>query len=561
MLRRNNNYMPDVLDCLANLSNDEVFTPPDVVNKMLDMLPQEVFMSRETTFLDPFTKSGVFLREITKRLLENQVPGYNQTYREMDLITKEAIQDAVRNGRLVLSDRDYETKARAIGDAAIKNHPDAAKYILFEKQLQEALDHILTKQVFGIAITELTAQLARRSLYCSKDAAGRYSVAGAAFGNNKNGNIRFMPMRHSWKNGTCIYCGASAANMDRPNELESHAYEFIHTDRPEETVMGLQFTVICGNPPYQLADGGSKASAKPIYQLFVEQAKRLNPRYMTMIIPARWYTGGKGLDIFRSTMLNDKRVTNLVDFFDSTECFPGVDISGGICYFLWERDREDNCLIESHRASKITTMKRPLLENGEETFIRFNEAMGILHKVRGKNEPLFYNDISSRKPFGLDTATKVYESKTDSDMVQIYAYPKKGYIHRNAVPLHPEWIDKTKVCISYAYGERGEFPYYVIGKPFIAPTGSCCTETYLVVATFDDKDADKADNMISYMATKFFRFLVLLKKNTQHATRGVYSFVPMQDFSKPWTDEELYAKYGLTQDEIDFIESMIKPME
>ena len=500
-------YKPDVLSCLADLSNDEVFTPPDIANKMLDLLPQELFKNKETKILDPACKSGVILREAAKRFIEGE--------------------------------RDQ-----------------------FES-LQECIDWVFHNQIYGIAITELTSLLSRRSVYCSKYPNSPFSITKFE-PDDVQGNILFHRIQHTWEglgeDKKCAWCGASMKEYKRSQDLETHAYEFIHTINPEE-ILDMKFDVICSNPPYQLSDGGSKASAKPIYQLFVEQAKKLNPRYMTMIIPARWYTGGKGLDAFRASMLNDKRVTNLIDFFDSTECFPGVDISGGICYFLWERDREDNCVIESHRASKVTTMKRPLLESGEETFIRFNEAMGILHKVRSKNEPLFYNDISSRKPFGLDTATKVQERKTGFDMVQIYAYPKNGYIKRSDVPLHPEWIDKTKVCISYAYGERGEFPYLVIGKPFIAPAGSCCTETYLVVATFDEGDTDKAKNMISYMTTKFFRFLVLLKKNTQHATRGVYSFVPMQDFSKPWTDAELYKKYELTDEEIEFIESMIRPMD
>lgn len=561
MLRRNNGYVPDILDCLANLSNDEVLTPPKVASAMLDMLPQEVFQSTETTFLDPFTKSGVFLREITKRLLANQVPNYAATSNEIEMLTKEAIQNAVSTGKLDLNDKDYEEKARALGDAAIKNSPKAIYYISFEKDLQAALDHILTKQVFGIAITELTAQLSRRSLYCSKNAAGKYSVAGNAFGNIEEGNIRFVPMKHTWQNGSCIYCGASASNLDRPDEYESHAYEFIHRENLEEIFMGFQFTVVCGNPPYQLSDGGNKASAKPIYHLFVEQAMRLQPRYLSMIIPARWYSGGKGLDNFRANMLNDKRITHLIDYFDSTDCFPGVDISGGVCYFLWERDRKDDCEIVSHLASQVTTMKRALIENNEDTFIRFNEAMSILNKVRSMEEPSFSEYISSRKPFGLDTSTNVFENKNITSAVNVYAYPKNGYIGREQITQHQEWIDKIKVCISYAYGERGDFPYWVIGKPFVAPVGSCCTETYLVIRTFNPKEEYKANNVVSYMNTRFFRFLVLLKKNTQHATKQVYSFVPDQDFSKPWSDDELYKKYHITKEEINFIESLVKPME
>ena len=493
-----NVFHPDVLSCLADLSNDEVFTPPKVAKEMLDMLPQELFRSPDTKFLDPACKSGIFLREITERL-------------------NEGLKDII---------------------------PDP----------QERIDHILHNQVYGIAITQITALLSRRSVYCSKDASGKYSLSHF---DNSDGNIRFKETKHYWENGNCKYCGASKAVQDRGDGKEAYAYEFIH--RSIREIVNMKFDVVISNPPYQLSDGGSKASAKPIYHLFVQQAIKMTPKYLVMIIPSRWFSGGKGLDSFRNDMLKDNRIRHITDYFDSNECFPGVDISGGICYFLWTRDSKGLCEIESKRQKSISIMKRPLLEGNSESFIRFNEAVPIVRKVVNKTGGLFATTISSRKPFGLETNCTIHKKSMSSDDILIYAYPENGYISKYKVSMHREWIDKIKVCVSYAYGERGSFPYQIIGKPFIAPVKSCCTETYLVIRVCDN--IREANNIISYMTTKFFRFLVLLKKNTQHATRNVYEFVPNQDFSKSWTDTELYKKYELTQKEIDFIESMIKPME
>ena len=298
-------YNPDVLNCLANLSNDEVFTPPSLANQVLDLLPQELFASPTTTFLDPVSKSGVFLREIVKRL-----------------------------------DRGLETQM-----------PDR----------QERIEHILHKQVFGIAITELTAHLSRRSVYCSKNADSPFSVCRF---DTVGGNIHYRPLRHTWTNGKCRYCGASQEVYDRGDQAEQYAYQFIHTDKPHTLFNNMKFDVIIGNPPYQLNDGGGTgSSAIPLYHKFIQQAMKLAPRYLSMIIPARWFSGGKGLDEFRESMLSDERISHLVDFFDSTECFPGIDLSGGVCYFLWEREYSGECLVTSIRKNVSSTLKRPLLEN------------------------------------------------------------------------------------------------------------------------------------------------------------------------------------------------------
>ena len=494
-----NSYNPDVLNCIANLSNDEVFTPPSLANQVLDLLPQELFRSPKTKFLDPFTKSGVFLREIVKRLdkgLEGQIP-----------------------------DR------------------------------QSRIDHIMHSQVYGIACTELTALLARRSVYCSKTANGRFAVSRF---DNPEGNIRYEAIQHTWVGGKCRFCGASQSVYDRGTDAEQYAYQFIHTDNPSQLTGNMTFDVIIGNPPYQLADGGNAASAKPLYHLFVQQAIRLSPRYLSMIIPARWYSGGKGLDEFRDLMLNDTRLSYLVDYFDSNDCFPGIDLSGGVCYFLWDQQHSGDCIVRSIINGKESIIQRPLIEKGNDSFIRFNSSISILEKIKQFQESSFIQLVSSRKPFGIATNEKI-DTEKGINGIKIYAYPKNGYIESSKVSANKQSVYKPKVLISYAYGERGSFPYLVIGKPFIGEVNSCCSETYLMIGPFDT--TNECENVMSYIRTKFFRFLVLLRKNTQHATSKVYQFVPLQDFSHPWTDEMLYKKYNLTEDEIAFIESMIRPME
>lgn len=497
-MKNDSSYNPDVLNCLANLSNDEVFTPPTLANQVLDMLPQELFSNPNTKFLDPVSKSGVFLREIVKRL-----------------------------------DRGLMTQI-----------PDR----------KERIDHIMHHQVFGIAITELTAHLSRRSLYYSKEANSPYSVSHF---NTEAGNILYKPLHHTWVNGKCRYCGASQEVYDRGDEAEQYAYQFIHTNNPNTLFNNMKFDVIIGNPPYQLSDGGAQASAMPIYQKFVIQAKKLSPRYLVMITPSRWFTGGRGLDDYRNEMLNDNRIRIICDYVNASECFPGVEIKGGISYFLWDRDNKGKCLFRSFTGGQIVSeLERPLLEDDSDILIRYNEAIPIFRKVRKQKEKTIDEIISTQKPFGLRTYFQG-EDKMKQGYIKVYANHNIGFIPRTLVTINLDWINKHKILLPRAIGS-GESKDDVV-KPIYSEPNSCCTETYVVLGPFDSKQI--VDNVISYIKTRFFHFMLTLKKNTMMASKTVYQFVPLQDFSHPWTDEILYKKYGLTEEEIAFIESMIRPME
>lgn len=499
---RAQDYNPDILNTLANLSNDEVFTPPEVANQVLDLLPQELFRDPGTTFLDPATKSGVFLREIARHLMTG-------------------LADAI---------------------------PDE----------QERRDHIFHHQLYGIAITELTSLMSRRSLYCSKFPNGRYSVSRF---DTPEGNIRFKQMEHRFVDGRCAYCGASEKQFGKEvrKGLEFHAYEFIHTLKPEE-VLDMKFDVIIGNPPYQLSDGGNQASATPIYQLFIEQAQKLKPRFLSMIVPSRWFSGGKGLDSFRSNMISDRRIRVLHDYWNASDCFgTSVEIKGGICYFLWDRDNQGDCHVISHSTNgKISEMRRYLkIEENSDIFVRSNDAISVLEKVRLFNEESFSRLISSRRPFGLPTNIVGLKSHL-KDSIVIHLRGGTAYYPLSKIEKNKEWVSKHKIYITKAYNAGDDYPHQIINKPIYGAPNTCCSETYLLIGPFETKI--EACNVLSYIRTRFFRFLVWQRKITQDATQKVYSFVPLQDFSKPWTDAELYAKYGLTEEEIAFIESMIRPM-
>lgn len=499
----NNNYNPDVLSCLANLSNDEVFTPPKVVNDILDQLPDDLWEDKSVTFLDPVSKSGVFLREIAKRLIVGLE----------------------------------------------KEMPDQ----------QQRLNHIFKNQLFGVALTELTALLSRRSIYCSKKANGKYSICDEF--EDEDGNLKFERIEHNWEKGRCRYCSASEDVYSRGDLLESHAYEFIHIEKPEE-IFDMKFDVIIGNPPYQLNDGGNGVSALPLFHLFVQQAKKLNPRFLSMIVPARWYAGGKGLDEFRSEMLSDRRIKKLVDFESSKDCFEGVNIAGGICYFLWSRDYDGDCEVSNYDPHNYSSTKRAL--NKFPIFIRANRAISIIDKVLGHTDRMMDTTVLPRNPFGFATNERGGNKKFD-DSISLISSKGRGYISRGSVTKRADLIDKYKVVIGRlvpSNGELGVDPrdgYRVItGTKLISP-GEIVTETYLVIGSFESKE--QAYGFNTYINLKFPRFLLRQAISSVNVTRDCFRFVPVLDFSIPWSDKKLYEKFGLNDEESDFVESMIRSVE
>lgn len=495
----NNTHNPDVLTCLANLSSDEVFTPPKLANEILDQLPKEIWRNKEARFLDPFCKSGVFLREIAARLLAG--------------LEKEI--------------------------------PDQ----------QQRVNHIMQNQIFGLAITELTALISRRSLYCSKTANGKYSVCDSF--NDKQGNIRFETVNHTWEKGRCSFCGASQETLDRGEELETHAYQFIHTEKPEE-IFDMKFDVVIGNPPYQLEDGGFGKSASPVYNKFVEQAKKLAPRYLTMIIPSRWFGGGKGLDEFRSEMLNDQRIRKIVDFEDSSEVFAGVSVAGGICYFLWERDYKGPCEIVNMRNGVEGVAQRSL--NEFSIFIRHSQAVPIIRKVLAVDEKRMSEQVSSYKPFGLRTYVKPQKT---GDII-LHWQKGEGPYRRKDITAGVEMIDTWKVICSRSGHEHAGNPgadgaRRVLSKTVILPPGTICTETYLVIGNYSTEQ--QAQNLLAYMKTRFFRFFMSQFMYSHGITKDTFAYIPILDMTARWTDDKLYRRYKLAKEEIAFIESKIRSME
>lgn len=507
-------HNPDVLSCIANLSNDEVFTPPELVNWMLDDIEKVwsanhdgelIWSNPEVTFLDPCTKSGVFLREVVRRLVDSQ--------QSID--------------------------------------PD----------LDVRVNRILGNQVFGIGITQLTALISRRTIYCSKFANGEHSVYTDAA--REAGNLWFERSEHSWEKGRCRECGASQAEYDRGPDLESHAYRFLHGDCSPSGLSELfggnvQFDVIIGNPPYQLSDGGDGGSARPLYHLFMKQAISLDPRYICMVTPSRWFQGGKGLGNFRAEMLNSDKFVKIVDFLRDRTAFPNVNINGGVNYFLWGRNHHGPCEIVTveEDGERSTPELRSLAEF--DVFVRRNSHVRVLRKVLSSSNSFFSQRVSSTKPFGLRTFYHGAASRSIKTPIMLHGSGRVSWVSMDEIPVNQELVAKWKVLVPAASdgNENPPLPIWDKRGPFIAGPGEACTETYLIAAVTDTEE--DAERIVAYMRTKFFRFLVSLRKVAQHNKAENFDFVPDIVLDDSVSDGTLYALFGLSDNEVEIVESSIR---
>ncbi len=487
-------HVPDILDSLAQLSNDEIPTPPALANEMLDVLPVEVWLKPDYRWLDPACKSGVFLREVAARLLEG----------------------------LAAWERDFAKRR----------------------------EHIYRRMLWGAPITEMTGIIARRTLYYSRDAAGRNSVVPFA---TEDGNLPFVPVHHDFKDGRCTLCNAPE-DLERGDTRENYAYAFIHRAYPTEGMGDMKFDVIVGNPPYQI-DSDGNTRTMPVYQKFVARALAMEPRHVLMITPARWFSGGLGLDDFRARMLRDKRIKKIVDYPGLFECFPGVEIKGGVSYFLWSRDYDGECEVVTVREGVASAPMTRALDEFD-VFVRSNAAVPILRKIRAKGEPTLDVRVATRVPFGLQANFRTFKSSPFPGAVTIYGNRFVGYTDRSEITKHREWIDEWKVLIPKATDGHGRIPAIVTPRPLVIAPGEACTDTYLVVG--HSPSEEEIRNLGAYLSTKFARFLIHLRKVTQDNKPATFAFVPDLSMDRTWSDAELYDRYTLAGDESAYVESQIR---
>jgi site-specific DNA-methyltransferase (adenine-specific) len=506
--------MPDILDAIAALSSDAVPTPPVLARAMLDLLPEVVWSNPDLKWLDPAVKSGSIMREIASRLMVG------------------------------LADWEPDPHKRA--------------------------QHILTNMLHGLSITKLHAEMGRRSVYRSKDAISEKAVGRGELFEGSEGNIQFVHADHQFKKsrrdldtGSCEICGAPVG-LERGVDRENYAYAFIHDKSVMERFKAMQFDVIVGNPPYQIGQDDTTRT-KPLYHLFIERAIALDPKYVVMVTPSRWFTGGLGLDEFRARMIGDRRLRTVVDNPKIYDCFPGVKIRGGVNYFLWDRDYSGDCDFSTRVDGTVRSTMRRDLRGGEGILVRDNRAVNIVEKVLASAGPSIESLVQPRLAFSevFRTNFRGTVSEDAPDSVPLIHNSGIGHVRLGEVLTRAWLIGRWKVLLPMASSgdtpvdENGNIVDVVLGAPIAVAPGSVCTESYFVVGGFES--SAEAENYAKYLATKFVRFLVLQRKATQHVRPEVFRFVPLVDMQRSWTDEDLYAHFGLTQDEINHIEICIKP--
>lgn len=504
---KNPQRVPDILDVIAALSSDAVPTPPLLARALLDILPAKVWSNPDYKWMDPATKSGSILREAARRLM----------------------------------------------DGLTEWEPDPAK----------RAEHILKNMLYGCGITQVHGDMTRRSVYVSRDATSPVSIMHF---DNPSGNLPFIEANHDYPlnksgeaSGPCRICGAPV-RLERGDSRENYAYAFIHKAYPTKEMKDMQFDVIVGNPPYQTGDG--RTSESPVYQHFIEAAMDLNPKYLAMIVPSRWFMGGKGLDDFRARMIADRRIAVIVDNPKLFDCFPGVEIKGGVNYFLWDRDHDGDCEFSTRIDGEVVSTARRDLRSGDGVVVRDNNASGIVNKCRPDQEKdSLTPNFSSQFPFGQSITTNFKGAAVEpfEGAIPLIFGSHVGYITEDQLEKNAQWVNMWKVILPKAGDGHGREVSYVLGEPIALAPGSACTQTYLMAGTFKTKK--EAENYAHFLTTKFVRFLVLQRKSTQDVRPDKFRFVPALDMKRRWTDSDLYEHFNLTEDEASYIEESINPRE
>ncbi|MGM0855880.1 MAG: Eco57I restriction-modification methylase domain-containing protein [Pseudomonadota bacterium] len=541
----------DILSLFEALNNHEVFTPPRVARSMLDMLPDNIWQNPDTRILDPCTKSGVFLRESFYRLFDG-------------------LQEKGEHKAL-----------------------DGHTYNLSEPQ--QRINHILKNMLFGIATSELTSYVARRTLYGVMEADTDKQLA-ALDSFEQSSNFHDWSEAEKWRfvdrnkfneyydhrlfctpdyagfesEGNIFYPADEVARKVVENgsyEIEDMYYPFIEKDTKHKKIVdicggSMKFDVIIGNPPYQISDGGSGTgiSAKPIYHTFVESAINMSPKHICMITPSRWFGGGKGLNNFRRRMLSDSRIAKIVDYPNSKDCFPGVNIAGGVNYFLWSKDNKGGCEFSGKTYKGFVSGIRDITKYN--VLIRDNIAAEIIDKIAQK-EPIGFlkEQVLSRNPYGLNSKQRGRDSKANCDVKMTHS-KGFGYIKKEDLSSNQDTVDKYKVTIGKVVPSNGEVDvtpekgYRVITTPIIQGPNVVVTESYLVIGCFDT--LKEASNFSEFMKLKLPRFIMKQSLTSMNISKDDFQFVPILDWTVKWTDEAIYNKFSLSDEEINYVNYIMR---